>query len=428
MTFGLIAAGIAIVIMLILSAFFSGSETALTAASEARMLSAEKDGDKRAKLVNKILKKKEDMIGALLLGNNIVNITASSIAAGTLVQIFGDSGVVYASGVMTVLVVIFSEVLPKTYAFHHADRMSRFVAPLVNACIHIFSPVTAVITRIVRFALKIFGVDISKVHYGNHLEVIRGVIEMHTGPEEGVQKQRAMLRSILDLADVKVEEVMIHRKNVVMLDLAKPTEDLINEIVKSPYSRIPLYRDSPDNIVGVIHTKWLMRELKAKGNDYTEINLESIATQPWFVPETTPLYDQLEAFRDRGEHFAFIVDEYGALEGIVTLEDILEEIVGEISDEHDQRMPGVRKQPNGTYLVNGEVTIRDLRRELDWNLPDEDYTTIGGLLLYEARILPQISQKFSFYGFQFDVVRRHRNQITLVRVTPPKTGESEANL
>lgn len=410
-----------IFLLLLASAFFSGSETALTAASRARMHSAEKDGDKRARLVLKILDHKERMIGALLLGNNIVNITASSVAAGLLIQIFGEAGVIYASAIMTVLVVIFSEVLPKTYAIHHADSMSRFVAPLINVIILAFSPFTHIITRVVRVSLKLFGVDISKVKDGDHLEVLRGVIDMHQGPEETVQKQRVMLRSILDLAEVTVDEVMIHRKSVLMLDINQPLDKMVGEIVRCPYSRIPVYRDTPDNIIGLIHTKWLMREMRDSGNKLTLLNIESIMSEPWFIPDTTSLYDQLQAFRDRGEHFAFIVDEYGTFEGIVTLEDILEEIVGEISDEHDQRMPGVRKQQaTGTYLVNGNVTIRDLRREFEWELPDEDYTTVAGLLLYETRAIPMSGQRFRFHGFQFDIVRRHRNQITLVRITPPQ--------
>ncbi len=408
-----------IFLLLVASAFFSGSETALTAASRARMHSAEKGGDKRAGVVLKILDHKERMIGALLLGNNIVNITASSVAAGLLIQLFGEAGVIYASAIMTVLVVIFSEVMPKTYAIHHADSMSRLVAPIINLIIFIFSPITNIITRVVRGALKLVGVDISKVKEGDHLEVLRGVIDMHQGPEETVQKQRVMLRSILELADVTVDEVMIHRKSVLMLDVNSPLDKLIGEIVRCPYSRIPIYRDTPDNIVGLIHTKWLLREMRDSGNKLTMLNIESISSEPWFIPDTTTLYDQLQAFRDRGEHFAFIVDEYGSFEGIVTLEDILEEIVGEISDEHDQRMPGVRKQMGGTYLVNGNVTIRDLRREFDWGLPDDDYTTIAGLLLYETRSLPMTGQHFRFHDFQFDIVRRHRNQITLVRVTPP---------
>ncbi|MEK7802489.1 MAG: HlyC/CorC family transporter [Pseudomonadota bacterium] len=420
MTVGIIISIIAIFFLLLLSAFFAGSETALTAASPARMHAAEKDGNARAAMVNKIVADKERLIGGLLFGNNLVNITASSLATGILITLFGDTGVLIASAVMTVLVVIFAEVMPKTYAFYHADRLALVLAPAVNFVMMIFTPVIHIITKICQIALKLFGANMDNIEEGSHLDVLRGAIDMHTGPEEDVQRQRHMLRSILDLADVTVDEVMIHRRSVFMLDINKPMNKLVDEIMRCPYSRIPIFRDTHDNIIGVIHTKWLMRELRGADGDWGKIDLEAISSEPWFIPDSTILYDQLQAFRDRGEHFAFIVDEYGSFEGIVTLEDILEEIVGEISDEHDQRMPGVRKQQNGTYLVNGHVTIRDLRREFDWELPDQDYTTVAGLLLYESRTLPDIGQKFSFHGFQFDVVRRHRNQITLVRMTPPK--------
>lgn len=422
MVTGMVVSLLIIFVLLVLSAFFSGSETAFTAVSQARMHAAEKDGDKRAALINKILSKKDRMIGALLLGNNVVNITASSMAAGVLISIFGESGVFYASAVMTVLIVIFVEVLPKTYAFYHADKMARFVAPLVHFFITIFSPITSVITRIVRSSLLVLGVDVTKeIKDGSHLEVLRGVIDMHRGDDAEIVRQRAMLRSVLDLADVAVHEIMTHRKNVLMLDVDDPVPYLVDEIMKCPYSRIPLYRGSPDNIIGVIHTKWLMREIKAVQGNLDAINLEILANDPWYIPNSTVLFDQLQAFRNRGEHFAFIVDEYGTCEGIVTLEDILEEIVGEISDEHDMRMTGVRRQRDGSFIVSGEVTIRDLRRELDWELPDHHYSTVSGLIIHESRLIPRAGQTFRFYGYTFEITRRHRNQITQVRIIPPVT-------
>jgi Mg2+/Co2+ transporter CorB len=208
------------------------------------------------------------------------------------------------------------------------------------------------------------------------------------------------------------------------LDISQPPARIIDEIYNSSYSRVPLWRDHPDNIVGLIHSKWLLRELKAVNNDPHKVNLEVISVEPWFVPDSTSLYEQLQSFRERGEHFAFVVDEYGSYLGIVTLEDILEEIVGEISDEHDVHVPGLRRQPNGSYLVTGSVTIRDLHRELEWELPDHDYTTVAGLILHESQRIPDVGQSFTFYGFRFDVIRRHRNQITLVRITPPAKEES----
>ncbi len=420
MEFDLVYAGGAIFILLLLSGFFSGSETALTAASKVRLLSREKDGDKRAALVNRIRDQKDRMIGALLLGNNLVNIMASALATSVFMKLFGEAGIFIATLSMTLLVLIFAEVLPKTYAFHYAESMAMRIAPVIRLVIIVFAPVTEAVTWVVRKVLKLFNVDISNVGVGSHIELLRGAIEMHEGPEQETKDQRAMLRSILDLANVDTEEIMIHRKNVTMVDVDKPVDKIVEEVLSSPYTRMPLWKNNPDNIVGVIHAKQLLRELMDVAGDVSNLDLTRVSMEPWFIPETTNLYDQLQAFRERKEHFALIVDEYGAFMGVVTLEDILEEIVGEIDDEHDETMQGVKRLSNGSFIIDGEVTIRDVNREFNWGLPDEDYATIAGLVLYESRMVPEVGQSFRFYDFQIDVVRKVKNQITLVKVTPPQ--------
>ena len=428
MEISLLISLIAILILLLLSAFFSGSETALTAASKVRLHAREKEGDERATQVNKIRDKKDRMIGALLLGNNLVNILASALATSVLIKIFGQAGVVYATLVMTMLVLIFAEVLPKTYALHHAESMSLRIAPIVRLVIFLFAPITETVTWIVRKCLKLFGVDISRVAAGSHLELLRGAIEMHHGPEESVLEQRAMLRSILDLADVDVEEIMVHRKNVTMLDADQPISTLVTEVLESPYTRLPLWQGDQDNITGILHAKLLLRELNACEGDASRIKIETIVMEPWFIPEATTLYEQLQAFRQRKEHFAVVVDEYGSFMGVVTLEDILEEIVGDIDDEHDENVPGVRKAGPHTYMIDGVVAIRDLNREFDWGLPeDEDYSTLAGLLLHETQTVPKAGQSFFFHGFQFDIIRRQRHQITRVRVIEQGAGADSRN-
>lgn len=419
MDIGLLISILGILLLLLLSALFSGSETALTAASRALMVAREKEGNARAAIVNRICAKKDRMIGALLLGNNFVNIMASAMATSVLIKVFGEAGVVYATILMTLVVLIFSEVLPKTYALHHAESFSLTVAPFVRLIIFVFAPVTEAVTWIVRMIFRLFGVDISKVAAGSHLELLRGVIEMHHGPEEETQAQRAMLRSILDLADVDVSDIMTHRKNVVMIDGSLTMKKIVESVLDTPHTRLPLWKDNPDNIVGVIHAKHVLKELHAAKGAFSKIQLEKILMEPRFVPDTTNLYDQLQAFRENQEHFALVVDEYGAFKGVVTLEDILEEIVGEIEDEHDVSVAGVRKLPGNAFMVDGTVTIRDLNREFEWGLPDEEYSTLAGLLIYEAQMVPQVGQSFSFHGFRFDVVKRLRNQITKIRVTPP---------
>lgn len=413
-----------IFVLLLLSGFFSGSETALTAAARSRLHNLAKEGNKRAAMVNKIRERKDRMIGALLLGNNMVNILASALATSVLIKLVGETGVVYATLIMTILVLIFAEVLPKTYALTHADKMSMAIAPVIRFVIWLFFPIAELVNKIVRVTLKLFGADMDQIKEGEHMEILRGVIELHEGVDDETTQQRAMLRSILDLFDVDIEEIMTHRKNMFVLNAADPIEKIIEDALNSPYTRMPVYHEDNDNIIGVLHSKALMRELKSRERNHEDIdtiNIEDLVTEPWFVPEATTLYDQLQAFKSRREHFAVVVDEYGALMGIVTLEDILEEIVGEIDDEHDETVIGVRKQSNGSYLVDGDVTIRDLNREFDWSLPDdEDYSTLAGLIIHEAQTIPEVGQKFKFYGFRFDIVKRQRNQITLIKVKQPK--------
>ncbi len=234
-----------------------------------------------------------------------------------------------------------------------------------------------------------------------------------------MQHERAMLRSVLDLAEVDVEEIMIHRKNVAMISADDAPQVIVDQVLESTYSRLPVWRNELDNVVGVVHVKELLRAIRTQGYDIENLEIDELFVDPWFVPETTRLLDQLQAFRDRHEHFALVVDEYGSLMGVVTLEDILEEIVGDISDETDISVPGLRPQPDGSLIVDGKFTIRDLNRQMEWALPDEEAATVAGLLLYESRRIPEVGQTFLFYGSRFEVLRRQRHQITTIRITPP---------
>lgn len=426
MTVELLIAIAAIVVLLLISAFFSGSETALTAASMPRLHQHAKRGSKRAKTVLDLYARKDRLIGAILLGNNLVNITASALATYVLLLLFGDAGVAYATMGMTLLIVIFAEVLPKTYAIGNADKASLVVAPLIRVVVIVLAPVTFTIQWLVRATVKPFGVELSEdLGVGQREEELRGAIDLHEGPDPDIRQERQMLRSILDLDDVEVEEIMVHRRNVTLIDVAEAPGDIVEQALASPYTRIPLYRDDPDNIVGVLHAKALLRDLHAHGDRVEELDILQLAAKPWFIPETTTLLDQLQAFRTRREHFAIVVDEYGAVMGIVTLEDILEEIVGSIEDEHDISVPGVRRQPDGSYIIAGTATLRDLNRELEWNLPDDNAVTLAGLVLHEARRIPEPGQVFTFFGFRFEILRRQRNQISSVRVRPPQPETDE---
>jgi Mg2+/Co2+ transporter CorB len=414
----------AIVVLLLLSALFSGSETCLTAASRPRMHQLEQQGNHRAAMVNRLWQRKERLIGAVLLGNNLVNIFASALATSVLIGWFGDAGVVYATVTMTLLVLIFSEVLPKTYAIHHADTAALAVAPVMRVLVIVLSPVTAAIQTIVRLTLQLFGVSLDLSFQGDtREEELRGAIELHRGSEEEIRAERQMLRSILDLGDVEVSEIMTHRRNVVAIDADLGAEQVVEAVMASPYTRLPLYRGHPDNIIGVLHVKELFRAVRAAGGELDKLDPVAIAASPWFIPDSTDLLSQLEAFRSRHEHFAIVVDEYGEVLGIVTLEDILEEIVGEIADEHDVEIAGVKPLKDNSILVEGSVTIRDLNRQFDWRLPDEEAATIAGLILHEARRIPEVGQVFLFHGFRFEILSRKRNQITSIKMRPVEDGD-----
>ena len=411
----------AIAVLLVLSGFFSGSETALTAASRPRMHALELEGDHRAALVNRLFDRKERLIGAILFGNNLVNIMASALATSILIGFFGEAGVAYATLVMTLLVLIFAEVLPKTYALHNADRLALAVAPVMRPIVLVLAPITLAVQAVVRATLHIFRAGtVTALHPDLSEAELRGVIDLHAGEGQGEEErhERQMLRSILELADVEVEEIMTHRRNVVMIDAELPADQIVEQVLASPYTRLPLWRGQPDNIIGVLHAKALLRAVRAAGGNMDTLNVGAIATTPWFIPESTDLLSQLDAFRGRHAHFAIVVDEYGELLGIVTLEDILEEIVGEIEDEHDIEMEGVNQLPDGACIVEGGVTIRDLNRMFEWRLPDDEAATVAGLVLHEARRIPEVGQVFVFHGFRFEILDRQRNQITSIKVAP----------
>ena len=427
MTTELLISGAAIFLLLVLSGFFSGSETALTAASRPRLHALARKGDRRAGIVIDLHARNERLIGAILLGNNLVNILASALATSVLLGVFGDAGVVYATIGMTLLVLIFAEVLPKTLALSHADKMALSVAPVVRVLVFLLAPVTHTIYLVVRATLAPFGIVLGAEPGREQAEEeLRGAIDLHEGEEPETRHERQMLRSILDLDEVEVGEIMTHRRNIAMIDAEDKPDSIVDQVLASQVTRMPLYKGEHDNVVGILHTKALLGEMRRHGGDLAKIDIGELAAAPWFVPDTTSLLDQLQAFRERREHFAVVVDEYGALMGIVTLEDILEEIVGEIEDEHDTPVRGVRPHPGGGYTVDGAVTLRDLNREFDWDLPDEEAATLAGLVLHEARLIPDKGQVFTFHGFRFEILRRVRNQITSIRVTPPDAAAAES--
>ena len=405
--------------MLIVSAFFSASETGMTAASRARIYELARKGSRRAAMVLSLLSKRERLIGTLLLGNNIMNIWASALATTVMLGLFGASGVIYATIGMTILVLVFGEVMPKTYAILAPERVSLFAAPFVRLMVIIFGPVIVSIEWLVNQTFRLFGVDTTgAINALSAHDELRGAINLHHQEGAVVKKDRDMLGGILDLQDLTVTDVMVHRTKMHMLDAASPPAEILSEVLKSGHTRLPVYKGDSDNIVGILHAKDFLSSLQAHNNDITKVDVEDIMSPAWFVPGTRAIPDQLNAFLRRKAHFALAVDEYGEVMGLITLEDIIEEIVGDITDEHDVTAKGVRSEPSGAFVIDGTVPIRDLNRLQDWNLPDEEATTLAGLVIHEARMIPDVGQAFTFHGFRFEVLRKRKHQLTQIRVTP----------
>lgn len=410
---------LAILALIGLSGFFSGSETALTAASRARMHSLETNGDARAATVNTLIERKDRLIGALLIGNNLVNILASALATSVLLSIFGDSGVAVATLTMTLLLVIFAEVLPKSWAISTPDRFAMAVAGVVKAFVVVVGPLSSFVNWIVRHIMSLFGVTFaSETSMLSAHEEIRGAVDLLHREGSVVKADRDRLGGVLDLGELEVSDVMIHRTSMRMLNADETPEANVRAVLESPYTRMPIWRGSTDNIIGIVHAKDVLRVLAEVSNEPQRMDVVKIAQKPWFVPDTTSVPDQLNAFLRRKAHIAIVVDEYGEVEGLVTLEDILEEIVGDIADEHDTEVQGVRQEADGSIVVDGSVPIRDLNRALDWSLPDDEATTVAGLVIHESQTIPEEKQAFTFHGKRFIVMKRERNRITRLRIRP----------
>ena len=428
MTDEIIISSITVVLLLLVSAFFSAAETALTAISRARIYQLVMDGNKRAQTVSKLRREKEALIGTVLLGNNAVNIAASAIATSLAIKVLGDeNGLAIVTVAMTLIVVVFVEILPKTYAIQNAERTSLALAGILQVMVKLLYPITKSIQVFIRGLLRMAGADSSQAQtLISATDVIRGTIELHHREGQMIKQDRDMLGSILDLNDIEIADVMVHRTQVETINADLPAAELITAAVGTMHSRIPLWREKPDNIIGLLYVKNLVKAINQSQVPLTNAAINDMIVTPWFIPETTSLRDQLLAFRSKRQHFAFVVDEYGDWQGVVTLEDIIEEIVGDIDDEHDEEDNGIHKTGEDVYLVNGSVTLRDLNRQLDWHLPDEDASTVAGLLIHEAQTIPSVGESFIVHGFRFTVMEMAAMQLTCLRIERlPDEGPQE---
>ena len=411
--------------LIIISGFFSGSETSLTSASKPRMHELAKSGDKKAKLFTKIFKDKEILIGTILFANNLVNVLASAIATKILIEITNDEGIVYATIIMTLMILIFGELIPKTIALSNSDKFALKIAPFMRIIIILLYPLTKLLNILVTLILKVFGIDYKKINKDelseNREEELRGAIDLH-GEHPSTGDEKDMLKSILDLDDITVGSIMVPRKDIFSLPSTSSLDELLLQLKDSPHSRIPIWEKNPENIIGVLHVRKL---IGLRLTDPKNFNISSYCQKPWFIPESTKLDIQLMEFKKRKEHFSIVVDEYGEFLGIITLEDIIEEIVGDIDDEIDvlkvsKEVKGIKKLSKISYLVKGTVNIRDLNKELNVNLPLNEASTIAGLVLYESRIIPKKCQVFSFFGLRFEILSKKNNQLIVIKITKKK--------
>ena len=417
----------AILLLLVLSGFFSGSETALTAASRGKMRTQADKGSRGAARALAITEDNERLIGSVLLGNNLVNILATSLTTALFTRMFGESGVALATLIMTVLVLIFAEVLPKTYAITNPETAAARASLPISIVIRIFAPIVSTVRWFVRGVLRIFGVQTDP---DSHILAVREEIAgaLSLGHSEGVveKEDRDRILGALDLSERTVEEIMLHRSGIEMINSEDDPQSILTQCLESAHTRLPVYKDDPENIIGVIHAKDLARQMyrlvsgpNAQLSDLGKFDINEVAMEPYFIPDTTSLDDQMRQFLRRRTHFALVVDEYGSLEGLITLEDILEEIVGEISDEFDvPDKDTIKPDALGSYVLDGAMTIRDINRALDWSLPDDEANTLAGLVIHEAQMIPTVGQIFYFLGYRFEVVERQANRITQMRVTP----------
>ncbi|MEL0246567.1 MAG: CNNM domain-containing protein [Alphaproteobacteria bacterium] len=414
-----------IVGLVILSAFFSGSETSLTSASKPRMHNLAKSGKKNAKVFEDLFRDKELLICTILFANNLVNVLASALATKILIELTNTDGIFYATIIMTLMILVFGELIPKTLALSKADNYALKISPFIRLLVILLYPLTFTLNFIVYILLKIVGVNYSNFKKEEisekREEELRGAIDLHG--EDSSRDEKNMLKSILDLDEITVGSIMIPRKDIFSLPVKITYNDLLEQLENSPHSRIPIWEKNPENIIGVFHVR---RLISYKNSDSKKFNIKSLCQKPWFIPESTKLDNQLMEFKKRKEHFSIVVDEYGEFLGIVTLEDIIEEIVGDIDDEQDmlktsKKVTGIKPLSPSSFLVEGNVNIRDLNKELNINLQiNNNVSTVAGLVLYESRTIPKTKQVFSFFDLNFEILKKKNNQITLLKITKKK--------
>ena len=400
-----------LLVLLGLSAFFSGSETALMAVDRWRIRHMGRKR-KRARLVEKTLKDPEKLIGTILLGNNLVNVAASAFATSLAIGLLGEGGVIWATLIMTLVILLFAEITPKTIAAYYPERVAIAIVQPIYVLIKVFYPVVRILSAISNKLIVLLRLEKPGQVPISSVEEIAAMIRV--GAEEGIIKKRdeEMLQAVLALEGIRVESVMLPTRDVVAFDVNTPYEEVLAGVEKNDFSRYPIYRDNKTEILGFIHIK----DLLAHRGLESQFAIEKIMRQASYVPEGKSVRQQLVDFQKSRSHLAFVVDEYGSVAGILTLEDIIEEIVGEIEDEHDRFIWRLQPQADGSFLVDGSLSIRDLNKWLGWGLPEDGYQTIAGLVLTLFGRLPEIAEGVKWKNFRFQIEEMFAKAITRIRV------------
>ncbi len=412
---------VVLILLLLLSSFFSSAETALVSCSKIHMRTLEEKGDKRAKRVNEILDDQDKMLSAILIGNNLVNTFMASIAT-TIAYNFGGAAVSIATFIITFLILIFGEITPKTMATKKANEMSLSYAGIIRFLMIVLTPVIFLVHSISSFLLRLLGVSKDAVGPSMTEHELRTIVDV--SHEEGVieKDEKELINKVFDFGDAKAKEVMVPRVHVIMAEDTISYKDLIDIFRRERFTRIPIYKDSIDNVIGLVNMKDLLMY-----EDKEHFNIADILRKPYFVYENKLISDLLLEMRSSTFNLSIVLDEYGELAGIITLEDIIEEIVGEVQDEYDAiESFNIQKVDDYTYDVKGYISLHDLNDALDLDLDSEDFDSVGGLVIDRLGRLPEINDEITLEnGIRIKVIQINKNRIELVRIVLPDEAATE---
>ena len=408
--------------LLCIACFISAAETAITATSPGLIQKLKSEGNKRAELLLGILKIKEKVISTLLIGNSIANTICTTISTGIFIEYFGDDlGTAISAVVMSFMIIVFSEVVPKAIAVVKSEKIALLATPALLVVLKILEPMNILLLYITKGFCFIFRIDLKQKVSAE--DEVRGVIEHHMHEGNVFKDDRDMLGGILNIRNMTICDIMVHRSKIMAIDIDTPTEKVIDTVLSSRHSRFPFWQGNSDNIIGILHVKDLMNKIHhSRKNKANEINIQDLLSTPVFVPDNSLVVQQLNMFREGQTHLACVVDEYGDLQGIVTMEDILEEIVGQIYDEHDSGNQKITKLSDRVFIIDGSVSVRDLNRELDWQIPETDATTIAGFIISKMARIPNQGEYLISKDLKMIVKKKFDNRIKTIKVIVVSEG------